>query len=133
MVFRFTIGLSESSVDFLNADAYFSVSIPDWRIEFRHSLLVSSISYYNYIHILLYLFLCLYDITYGIVIDRRVDVAFHHRASIIVLDVALPTLLRHPTLLTEALLLEVPDRVVVSIRQQVLYILFLHLLLVLVH
>ena len=41
--------------------------------------------------------------------------ALHHRASIVVLDIALPARLRQVIVLCEALLAEVLDRIVVCI------------------
>lgn len=61
------------------------------------------------------------------------DVALHHGAPIVVFDVALPSLSWHTALLTEALLLEVADCVVICVGHQILDLLILHVLLEFIH
>ena len=65
--------------------------------------------------------------------DVILDRALHHRASIIVLDVALPAGFRQVRVLGEALLSEVLDGVVVCVRQKVMQLLRLGMVLKLVH
>ena len=51
----------------------------------------------------------------GRVSNMALDCTLHHRASIIVLDIAFPARLRQVRILFEALLTEVLDRIVVSV------------------
>ena len=59
--------------------------------------------------------------------------ALHHCASIVVLDIAFPARFRQVVVLSEALLAEVLDRIVVSIRQEVIYFLGLRVVFQLIH
>mmetsp|Transcript_9855 Transcript_9855/g.28951 ORF Transcript_9855/g.28951 Transcript_9855/m.28951 type:complete len:386 (+) Transcript_9855:242-1399(+) len=70
---------------------------------------------------------------HGHVVNGRVDVALHERAAIVVLDVTVPALARHAHRFAEALLLEVPDGVVVRVSQEIPDALGLHVVLELVH
>jgi hypothetical protein len=73
---------------------------------------------------------CLRDIH---VVDVPHNLALHHGAAIVVLDVALPSGLRHVTLLIETLLLEKLCRIVVRVGQEILEALFLGMIFESVH
>jgi len=62
-----------------------------------------------------------------------VDSALHHSASVIVLDVAFPSLFGHRWLLHETLLSKVFNGVIVSICQKIVQILLLSVVLQFVH
>ena len=51
--------------------------------------------------------------------DMALDCTLHHRASIIVLDIAFPARLGQVRILREALLSEVLDGVVISVSQEI--------------
>jgi hypothetical protein len=73
---------------------------------------------------------CLRDIH---VVDVPDNLALHHGAAIVVLDVALPAGLRHVTLLVKALLLEKLSRIVVRVCQEILEALFLGMIFESIH
>jgi hypothetical protein len=73
------------------------------------------------------------DLAHIHVVDIAHDLALHHRAARVVLDVPPPTRLWHVPVLVEALLLEELYGIVVSICEEVLNALFLRVILQLVH
>lgn len=75
-----------------------------------------------------YLFLLFDDFADSRVVELRMDVALHHGSSLVVLDVALPTLSRHPNFLRESLLAEVAKREIVGVGHQILHFSTLHFL-----
>lgn len=56
------------------------------------------------------------------------DITLHHGSTLVILDIALPTLRRHPVILGKALLPKVPKGEVVGVGHQILDILALHFL-----
>jgi hypothetical protein len=67
------------------------------------------------------------------VLDLTFDLALHHCASVVVLDVALPASLRHSWAFRETLLSEVLDRVVVGICEEVVEAILLSMVLQPIH
>lgn len=74
------------------------------------------------------LLLPLDDLTDFGVVDGGMDIALHHGSALVVLDVALPSLRRHLTVLAEPLLSEVPQSEVVGVGHEVLHLSVLHFL-----
>ena len=69
----------------------------------------------------------------GRVSDMALDCTLHHRASIIVLDIAFPARLRQVRILREALLTEVLDGIVISVSQEIVQLFRLSMILEFVH
>jgi len=67
------------------------------------------------------------------IVDVLHNLTLHHRRPVVVLDVPLPTRLRHVTLLVKALLLEKLCCIVVCIGEEILKSLLLRMILKLVH
>lgn len=63
----------------------------------------------------MYIFLLFDDFADSGIVEAWVDVALHHGASFIVLDVALPSLRGHTIILGEALLTEIPQGKIISV------------------
>lgn len=74
-----------------------------------------------------------YDFADSGIIDGWVDVTLHHCASLIVLNIALPSVWAHPAIFAEPLLSEVAESKVVGIGHEILNFPLLHFLLELVH
>ena len=68
------------------------------------------------------------DVAYPRVVDGWMDKALHHGSSLVVFDVAFPSLRRHPAVLAEALLSEITQSKVVSVCHQIFNFSSLHLL-----
>lgn len=73
------------------------------------------------------------SLRYVYVIHIFHDLALHHRASIVVFDIALPSALCHESLWVKALLSEKLDCIIVSIGQKVLKIFLLSMVFKSVH
>ena len=74
------------------------------------------------------LFLPFDDIANPRVVDGWVNITLHHGAPFVVFDIALPSIWRHPTIFTEALLPKITQSQIISIGHQVLNLSPLHLL-----
>ena len=61
------------------------------------------------------------------------DSTLHHCASIVILDVALPARFRKVMVLSEALLSEVLDSIVISVSEEIVELLRLSMVLQLIH
>jgi hypothetical protein len=67
------------------------------------------------------------------IVNVLVDLALHHGAPVVVLDVSLPSVLRHCRRLSEALFPEVLNCIIVSISQEVVQALLLSVILEFIH
>ena len=65
--------------------------------------------------------------------DMALDCTLHHRASIIVLDIAFPARLGQVRVLREALLTEVLNGIIISVGQEVVQFFRLGMVLKLIH
>ena len=65
--------------------------------------------------------------------DMALDCALHHRASIIILDIAFPTRFGQVRILREALLTEVLDGVIIGVSQEIVQFLRLGVVLEFIH
>jgi hypothetical protein len=74
------------------------------------------------------LFLFFNDLTDSGVVDGRMNMAFHHCSSLIVLDIPLPSIRAHPAIFTETLLSKVAKSKIISIGHEVLNLSSLHFL-----